>query len=43
MMGFVVLGALFFQHVLVLDCTQTLRVVEVVQGSTQFTWLEPVY
>ena len=26
-----------------LDCTQILRVVEVVLGSTQFTWLEPVY
>ena len=43
MMGCVVLGALFFQYALVLNCTQILRVVEIVLGSTQFIRLEPVY
>ena len=43
MSGCVVLVALFFQYALVLDCTQILRIVEVVLGSTQFTWLEPVH
>ena len=43
MMGCVVLGSLFFQYALVLDYTQILRVVEVVLGSSQFTWLEPIY
>ena len=47
-----VLGALFFQYILVLDCKQILsvvevvlglRVVEVVVGSTQFTQLKQVY
>ena len=42
-MGCVVLGVLCSQNTLVLYCTQILRVVEVVLGSTQFIRLEPVY
>ena len=42
-MGYVFLGVLYSQNTLVLYCTQILRVVEVVLGSTQFIRLEPVY
>ena len=42
-MGCVFLGVLCSQNTLVLYCTQILRIVEVVLGSTQFIRSEPVY
>ena len=42
-MGCVFLGVLCSQNTLVLYCTQILRIVEVVLGSTQIIGSEPVY